>query len=201
MKIPLDFFTSSEATELSRDERSKPVTCDRAIKDNRWECKMKFYRNRKGGSGTVELAPALVVIFIVILIPMLDLLYLGLAYAAGWYCNHLVVREVACRIPSVASGAGSAAGDATAAWANTGLAKFIGANSGSVTNTITFAYPIPPPNPVPVPPNGASSTTVSTSVLVQPFLPIPFFMKVEGLNKPVIFTYSAERPQEEKGIQ
>ncbi len=155
---------------------------------------MKFYRNKKGGSGTVELAPALIVIFVVILIPMLDLLYLGLAYAAGWYCNHLVVREVACRIPNTATGAGTAAGDATAAWAATGLAKFIGANVGSVNNTITFqANPLPNQGPI--------STTVATSVLVQPFLPIPFFMQVEGLNKPVTFTYSAERPQEEKGIQ
>ncbi|MBI2811573.1 MAG: hypothetical protein HYX67_12215 [Candidatus Melainabacteria bacterium] len=157
---------------------------------------MKFYRNRRGGSGTVELAPALVVIFIVILIPMLDLLYLGLAYASGWYCNHLVVREVACRDPG-ASGAAAAA--ATAAWAGTGLAKFIGAGTGAVTNNVTFLLNGVPTAPTPG--NPPTSCSVATQVTVQPFLPIPFFMQVEGLNKPVIFGYAAERPQEEKGIQ
>ncbi len=150
---------------------------------------MKFYRNRKGGSGTVELAPALVVIFIVILIPMLDLLYLGLAYASGWYCNHLVVREVACREPANAT---VAADSATQAWAGTGLAKFIGASAASVVNNPSFKNDASG-NPI--------SVTVSTVVTVQPFLPIPFFMQVQGLNQPVKFGYSAERPQEEKGIK
>ncbi len=149
---------------------------------------MKFYRNKKGGNGTVELAPALLVIFVVILIPMLDLLYLGLAYAAGWYCNHLVVREVACRRPAEA---GAAATTATAAWAASGLASFIGANAGSVTNTPAFNPGLV--NPV--------SVTVTTSVVVRPFLPIPMFMQIQGMNAPVTFTYAAERPQEEKGIQ
>jgi hypothetical protein len=153
---------------------------------------MKFYRNKKGGSGTVELAPALLVIFVVILIPMLDLLYLGLAYAAGWYCNHLVVREVACRNPITDSVI--AAQSATDAWAGTGLAKFIGATTA--TNVIVF-NPVNPPTPAAPP----VSVTVTTTVVVKPFLPIPFFMNVEGLNVPVSFTYSAERPQEEKGIQ
>lgn len=158
---------------------------------------MKFYRNKKGGSGTVELAPALVIIFIVILFPMLDLLYLSLAYASGWYCNHLVVREVACRVPDTnTTNPGSAAWDATKAWADTGLAKFIGANVNSVQNTVSYTMP---PNPTPT--DGPVSCTVATQVTVQPFLPIPFFMQVEGLNKPVIFSFSAERPQEEKGIK
>ena len=160
---------------------------------------MKFYRNKKGGSGTVELAPALIVIFIVILIPMLDMLYLALAYASGWYCNHLVVREVACRDPIVtpppANTSGSAAGDATVAWANTGLAKFIGADSNAVVNTMFFTANKIDPTAGPV------SCTVTSVITVQPFLPIPFFMQVDGLNKPVKFAYSAERPQEEKGIK
>ncbi len=157
---------------------------------------MKFYRNKRGGSGTVELAPALVVIFIVILVPMLDLLYLGLAYASGWYCNHLVVREVACRDPNSSTAAANAA---TTAWAATGLAKFIGAGTGAVTNNVTFLLNSVPT--VPTPGNPPTSCSVATLVTVQPFLPIPFFMQVEGLNKPVIFSYAAERPQEEKGIQ
>lgn len=155
---------------------------------------MKFYRNKKGGSGTVELAPALVVIFIVILVPMLDLLYLGLAYAAGWYCNHLVVREVACRDPGAS---GAAATAATDAWAQTGLAKFIGASTA--TNTVTFLKNGVAFTPTPADP--PTSCSVATQVTVKPFLPIPMFMQIEGLNKPVVFGYSAERPQEEKGIQ
>jgi hypothetical protein len=150
-------------------------------------------RNKKGTGQIAEFIPALVVIFIVILFPMLDLLYLGLAYACGWYCNHLVVREVACRIPNTATGPGTAAGDATAAWTNTGLAHFIGANAGAVTNAVSFTPGAAGQGPI--------SCTVTTIVTVQPFLPIPMFMQIEGLNKPVKFTFSAERPHEEKGIQ
>lgn len=149
---------------------------------------MKLRRNSKGYQ-FAELGPALIIIFIVILIPMLDMLYLSLAYASGWYCNHLVTREVACRDWNE-PGPTEAKNDATTAWANTGLAKFIGAGFGDVSNTPNFLGGSPP-----------TSVRVDTTVKVKPFLPIPFFMQVGGLNAPITFAYSAERPQEEKGLQ
>ncbi|HEY9677977.1 MAG TPA: hypothetical protein V6C76_08200 [Drouetiella sp.] len=148
-------------------------------------------RNKKGYQ-FAELGPALIIIFIVVLFPMLDLLYLSLAFASGWYCNHLVVREVACRDPLSANAAQQAA---TQAWSDTGLAKFIGAKTTDVSNTISWIGGSPGSTPPP------SSVSVATIVNVQPFLPIPFFMKIQGLNEPVKFSYAAERPQEEKGIQ
>ena len=153
----------------------------------------KKCRNAKGGSGMAELGPALLVLFVIILVPMLDILYLGLAYAAGWYCNHLVVREVACRKPIEAP---IAATSATSAWQASGLALFI--HAGGITNTPIF--------------EDASGATVAatatniaycfvtTKMTIQPFLPIPFLTSVAGINAPVNFTYSAQRPQEEKGL-
>jgi hypothetical protein len=35
---------------------------------------------------------------------------------------------------------------------------------------------------------------------VQPWLPIPFLTSVAGINAPINYTFSAQRPQEEKGL-
>jgi hypothetical protein len=164
---------------------------------------MKFYprraekqcRNAKGGSQMAELGPALLVLFVIILVPMLDILYLGLAYAAGWYCNHLVVREVACRQPSQWI---AAAGSATKAWQSSGLALFIHANTPLNVANFQDASGNPAGSGQTTPPIGFC--VVSTTITIQPFLPIPFLTSVAGINAPVTFTYSAQRPQEEKGL-
>src|SRR5262249_33776175 len=95
---------------------------------------MKFYRNRKGGTNTVELGPALFILIIVVLIPCIDFMQIGLAYACGWYANHLAVREASCTGPDspVPAGGGGtstkaqqAADNIVQAWANSGLGKFL----------------------------------------------------------------------------
>jgi len=153
----------------------------------------KFYRKATGGSEMAEMGPAMLIIFVIILVPMLDLLYLACAYAAGWYCNHLSVREVCCRQPTQFQAAGDAA---LGAWENSGLCGFI--HASNITNTVTFEDA--GANAVPATATNIAYCLVATNMTIQPWLPIPFLTQVAGINAPINFTFSAQRPQEEKGL-
>lgn len=153
---------------------------------------MRHYRKRRRssiGHEFAEFAPAIFVLLIVILFPMLDLIYLGIGYACGWYLNHLQVREVAC----VAPGSGpAAAGSALAAWQASGLCRFTNGSQTAAPN-ITYLYLDT------TDPTFPSHCRVTTSVRIQPWLQVPFMGGIPGIGAPVDFTYTAERTQEEKG--
>jgi hypothetical protein len=180
---------------------------------------MKYSKKRgHKGSSIAEFGPALILILIVFLFPMIDLIYLGIAYAAGWYCNHLVIREVACHNPCDKAAMGLAINSATNAWGASGLSTFIG--SPNVTNVVTFIQVTKPvsggsetigntvtfPTAVPLPTVvGNTSTytgycTVTTTMSIKPFLSLPWIGDVPGINAPISFTFGDRRPQEEKGI-
>lgn len=147
---------------------------------------MRFYRKPRGGTNTVELGPALFIILIVVLIPAIDLLHIGLAFACGWYANHLAVREASCAGPTNAQ---AAADNATAAWAATGLGKFVKAPPPQ--NTVNVPYP---PD---IDADGRNDfCQVTTRVQVTPMFQLPFVA-----SGPVTFQYTAVRPLEEKGIR
>ncbi|MEZ4542537.1 MAG: hypothetical protein R3C24_01390 [Cyanobacteriota/Melainabacteria group bacterium] len=54
----------------------------------------RFRRNRKGNQ-IAELAPAIFIILVVFLFPIMVLLYIGLGYACGWFLNHMCTRAAA----------------------------------------------------------------------------------------------------------
>lgn len=147
---------------------------------------MKTNRNAKGGTNTVELGPALFIILIVIFIPCIDIMHIALAYGCGWYANHLAVREAAVAGPGKAQ---TAADTATAAWAVSGIGKFVKA---------------PPPQNAVVCPFGEDIDgdgrndycEVTTRVQVTPMFALPFVA-----SAPVTFQYSAVRPLEEKDLR
>ncbi|HEY9713690.1 MAG TPA: hypothetical protein V6C72_09480 [Chroococcales cyanobacterium] len=149
----------------------------------------------KKGQQSIEIAPAILVLFVIILFPVLDLLYLGVAYAAGWYENHLACRECACRSPDVGTSTpGDQAG--SAAFAGSPLANFIGATNivNDESNNFGGAVAVPA-NPAQPP-----VCKVQTTMTVKPFLPVPWFKAVPGINAPITFTYYSERPQEEPDL-
>jgi hypothetical protein len=179
---------------------------------------MKYSKRRRyTGSAIAEFGPALILILIVFLFPMIDLIYLGIAYAAGWYCNHLVIREVACHNPTDSAAMGACIQTATSAWGASGLSSFIG--NPNVTNNVTFtivtkpvsggsetvistgnSYPVSAPTIV-----GNTSTyvgycSVTTTMPIKPFVSLPWIGDVPGINAPITFTFGDTRPQEEKGI-
>jgi hypothetical protein len=175
-------------------------------------------RRRHRGSAIAEFGPALILILIVFLFPMMDLIYLCIAYAAGWYCNHLVIREVACHNPCDPAAMGACITTATNAWAASGLSTFIG--SPSPTNVVSFTIVSKPvsggtetpgatitlPAAVPAPTQTLTTATyvgycaVTTTMTVQPFVSLPWIGNCPGINSPISFTYGDRRPQEEKGI-
>jgi hypothetical protein len=152
---------------------------------------MRLHRKKKGGTNTVELAPALFILLIVVLIPCIDILHIGLAYAFGWYANFLATREVACVGPNPPAPMTpqSVADTATAAWANSGLGQFV--HAPPPVNVVNASYP---PD---IDGDGKNDfCQVTTTVQVLPMFRMPF-----GPTTPISFTYCTVRPLEEKDIK
>jgi hypothetical protein len=139
----------------------------------------------KAGSTITETGPALFILFLLVLFPMIDFLYLGVAYGISWYLNHLEVRELALRRPEQSS---QALADVDNAFLSQGLGKFVGLTAETV------AHPDGPQR------SGDPLTVrLTTTTTVKPFLSIPFFFSVPGLNAPMTFSMTSSRLQEELG--
>jgi len=153
---------------------------------------MRFYRNAKGGTNTVELGPSLFIILIVILIPSINFMQIGLGYACGWYANFQAVRQAACagRDPGGGSGlATAAANGAVQAWDATGLGKFL--RAPMPVNIVNADYPPDTDG------DGHNDfCQVTTTVTMTPMFPILWWG-----GGPIVFQYSAVRPLEETGLK
>jgi hypothetical protein len=150
---------------------------------------MNLNRNNKGGTNTVEFGPALFVLIIMVLIPCIDFMQIGLAYACGWYANHLAVREATCTGPTYPgptnTAAKIAADNVVQGWANSGFGKFL--HSPVPVNTVVDPH---------YSNNGQNFyCKVTTQVTVSPMFSLPFVA-----SAPITFQYTAVRPLEETGI-
>ena len=157
---------------------------------------MRSRRNKKGGTNTVELAPALFILLVIVMIPAIDMLHIGVAYAFGWYANFLATREASCTGPDPGTNgtgnvaAQNAADKATATWAQTGLGRFIHAPP-PVNNPVNPNYPPDVDN------DGRNDfCLVTTRVQVIPMFNFP------GLAAgPITFQYTTVRPLEEHNVR
>lgn len=159
-------------------------------------------RRNKRGSQLAEFGPMVFVILVIIMVPMIDLIYLGLGYCAGWFANHLAVREAACADPNGNFGSGGtslktrtqAAQDAVDTFMSSPIGKFFhGVRvSVNVSNKALAASATVTVN----------TTTVTTVAQILPLLPgLPWFKDIDGLGKAVNFTFADERPQENTGAK
>ena len=139
------------------------------------------------GSAITETAPALFLLLLVILFPLIDLLYMGLAFGLVWYLNHLEVRELAVRVPTETT---QILTDIDALYTSTGFGKFIGLTPARIQHPLSGGA-VYGGTPLTV-----TCTTVAT---INPFLNIPFVIPVSGLNQPATFTVTSTRLQEEEG--
>ncbi|MBS1989517.1 MAG: hypothetical protein JSS86_17930 [Cyanobacteria bacterium SZAS LIN-2] len=160
---------------------------------------MRLRRKARGGSQIAELAPALLILFIVVLFPMLDVMYIGLGYCCGWYLNHMTSRACATVQPTATDYA-AACTAMNAQWSASSLSGFTGANI--VSNTA-----VPQPSAVNDPVTGKPtiSVLVTTRVRVNPFftlgsMPLINNLAIDGLTRPITFMYSDRRPAEEQGL-
>ncbi|MCA9800896.1 MAG: hypothetical protein KC777_02865 [Cyanobacteria bacterium HKST-UBA02] len=152
----------------------------------------RFGRSRSSrtvaGSAITETGPALFILFIMILFPLIDLMYMGLAYGIVYYLNFLEVRELAVREPADTA---VVLQDLDNLFVQQGLGKFIGLAISDIQH------------PLPGQATRAGDpllVTCTTQAQVDPFLSLPFIMPVAGINSPVTFEVSSSRLQEENGL-
>ncbi len=139
-------------------------------------------KRNKRGSAISEFAPALFLLLVVAVFPVLDLIFDGLGYCACVTLNNLQLRE-AVRVPkSVASNPqGSVQQDIPNSWRNStfgGLAPLMADPNTQVSYDIVA---------------GTAVVEVATSVSVRPLLVVPFFPNVPGLSAPMSFTITSSR--------
>lgn len=157
------------------------------IKRTRKNRKSLPVARRSFGSAISETGPALFILLILILFPLIDLMYMAVAYSIVFYLNHLEVRELAVRVPSETI---QVLQDVDSNYVTTGFGKFVGLTQARITH------------PLPGKATRAGDpemVTCTTQAEVDPFLNLPFIMPVAGINSPATFSVSSSRIQEEFG--
>jgi hypothetical protein len=137
---------------------------------------MKKLRKRTG-SAIAETGPALFVLLVMIFFPMLDLLAMGMQFCCSWYLNHEASHELSV---SKFADWGVALDQLKTKFDSTGIPKFIHMTGGSHSYTSV--------------PAGASGdpaqVNCTTAVTCTPFLYIPMFFPVPGVNQPMTFSFT-----------
>lgn len=174
---------------------------------------------KKRGSALSEFGPALIILFLVGLLPVLDLLGMLVSYGFGWYLNYVQGREAALTMvvrdneltPQSSQDVDSSLDELKNNWLSSGFGAFTRASN---VNTIAVLAPLESPSSfrggtgAPAVPGGpqplvapaqppAPEAAVTTVLTVEPFLKIPFPVQVPGLNAPVTFSYTTRRPVED----
>ena len=143
------------------------------------------FRKRKG-SAISELGPALFLLFLVILFPLLDLIVLGLTYCSCTTLNDLQADKAALLPKSQAdSDGGPIKTEVPSVWQKTGFGSLVKLASQPTTQ-IDYE-----------PSNGAVYVVVSTTCVAAPFLAIPFIPGIPAVSAPVTFTLKARRVVED----
>jgi hypothetical protein len=159
------------------------------------------------GSAITELGPALFILLICILIPLLDLLYLGMGYCFGYFLHSTEIRELATNKPWPVDG-GVAATQALQRADNDfvtnscGLASFLGISPSNLTTTVMHpnfgasSYIAAPSSGGNIQPGTVSLTT---TISIRPWLYLPFFSHVQGLGANAVFSFTDTKPEDENG--
>lgn len=157
---------------------------------------MSQRQRRCRGSAISETGPALFLLFIIIVFPMIDLLALAAGYVmSGIYHDHMT-RELALSAPPGVAPDPAIQSQATAIqkinteFQNSSFYNFL-KMSPSDLSVSNIQYLPSPSNP--------NIVQCTTRCLVRPFINIPWWDQVPGLNAPFPFTQTSQRAQEEKG--
>jgi hypothetical protein len=144
----------------------------------------------------MELGPSLLILFLFILFPMMDLIVMLMQYCAGWYLNNQAAHEAAC----VRRSQWQMALDTQAnAFCRTGVGAFLRmqpAAIGTANGIQQTASDVIDPN-TGQPPN-PPGVKVVTTVPIQPMIIVPLpGMTIPGLTAPMIYTFQTERQRED----
>ncbi len=141
----------------------------------------------------------MVILFLIVFFPMINFLWLSVAYGAGWYLNMIEAREVACRPPIESGGpTGNFVTPNYTVSQSQNWKGFMGVIEAAGSPLVAqYASTI---NPVLI-----GQSQVQTTVSIKPFMAMPFFEKVPwlsqipGLGKPWSCVYYSTVVQEEQG--
>jgi hypothetical protein len=149
------------------------------------------------GSALAEFGPAFMLSMLLLFFPLFDYLGMALCYGSGAVLNFNCVRE-ASLVRNAIDANGNSTIDQTKMedrvkrvqddWQAHGFGQFIKLNSPIATD-VQGALHDKVTNP-----NGDDYVTVRQTLVVNPFLMIPFFpISVPGINAPMTFRYSSQR--------
>ncbi|MBX9685615.1 MAG: hypothetical protein K2X27_02870 [Candidatus Obscuribacterales bacterium] len=148
------------------------------------------------GSAITETGPALFLLIVLIFFPMLDLISLGAGYIMSGIYHDYMIRELALSAPP-GSGADSSIQSKDKAiqkinkdFETSSFFNFLRMSPGDAS-VVSVQYL----------PDDTNPTTVQckTRCVIQPFISIPWWTNLPGLNAPINFEMETQRPQEEKG--
>jgi hypothetical protein len=153
---------------------------------------MLLIRRNKKGAAIAEVGPALFLLLLMCVFPLLDLIFAGCAYSGCMLLNDLELRE-ACRVPSSACDTELTA--ITMNFCNSGIARFIGIE-GQPTFQVNYEDDAQSQGGAAV---NNVYVTVATTLIIHPFLTIPFFNSVPALGAPVTYTIVGRKILENPG--
>jgi hypothetical protein len=148
----------------------------------------KNVRRRKG-SAITEFGPALFFLLVIIFFPMMDILAMACQYCMGWYANFATCRELTVRKQSEGVGTDNTVQqEVYAAIKCTGVPAFLGvASIADLSSTAVY----------PGAAGGQQPMVVCTTIMsAKPFISVPWFMPVPGLNAPMVIQFQSTRPRE-----
>ncbi len=132
-------------------------------------------KRRQRGSAIAEMGPALFLLIVCAVFPIIDVIYGSLTYCACMAINDAEVRE-ASKVPSVQ--AFDTVSSILSDWQATGLGQSIGFTEQP---TINISYP------------NSQYVVVATRFSVKPLVPIPFFVGIPGLATPIAYTIADKK--------
>lgn len=149
----------------------------------------KKFQTRKAKGGTMaETAPALLILFMFLLFPLVDVMTMGVDYVSCHTLNNLQLREAANLPKAQAQDAGGfVKKNIPDQWKHSGMGAFVNVVGTPATNVSYL--------------DGETDTTgtqdkyvvVTTTMTAHPFLTLPFYFPVPGMSAPMTFTISTRR--------
>ncbi|HEY9868610.1 MAG TPA: hypothetical protein V6D08_05550 [Candidatus Obscuribacterales bacterium] len=148
-----------------------------------FRCRVGMAR-KESGAVTAEFGPALFLLLIVLAFPLMDMLALGLTYFLGSTLNSTQVRQASQEHFSEArdNANGAVRHGIPQRWMSSGLGQFCHLAAPPDT-TVTYKDGIA----------GDKVVVVTTTIVANPMLTIPFFVAVPGLSAPATFSYTSEQ--------
>jgi hypothetical protein len=145
---------------------------------------------RRSGNAITETGPALLLFFLFVFFPLLDVLYMGCGFGFAWLLHNHELREVSVNRPA----------EATTSLAKADADFFANAKGMASFLKLTSVASVQHDAPVFVPDAAqAKEVTLTTRVQIKPWLYIQIVPNVPGLSADVPLTFTTSKPQEENG--